>query len=96
MKRNWLIHDNIGSVKGGAGSVWGCTGWYLVVLGQSNLVLGQKNLVPIGIKWNWVSTMRLCLHILKKVETWLDVTIARQRQTRKDRATQPMDHGRLR
>ena len=84
-----MIHDNIGSVKGGAGSVWGCTGWYLVVL-------GQKNLVPIGIKWNWVSTMRLCLHILKKVETWSDVTIARQRQTRKDRATQPMDHGRLR
>ena len=50
-KRNWLIHDNIGSVKGGAGSVWGRTGWYLVVLGQSTLVLGQKNLVPIGIKW---------------------------------------------
>ena len=79
-KRNWLIYDNIGSVKGGAGSVWGCTGWYLVVLGQSYLVLGQKNLVPIGIEWNWVSTMRLCLRILKKVETWSDVTIARQRQ----------------
>ena len=74
MKRNLLIHDNVGYVKGwlvlgGAGSVWGCTGWFLVVLGQSYLVLGQKNLVPIGIKWNWVSTMRLCLHILKKVET---------------------------
>jgi len=54
-----LIHDNIGSVKGGAGSVWGCTGCYLVVLGQSNLVMGQKNLLPIGIKWNLVSTMHV-------------------------------------
>ena len=61
MKRNWLIHDNIGSVKGG-------TGWYLVVLGKSNLVLGQTNLVLIGIKWNWVSTRLLCLYILKKSE----------------------------
>ena len=53
-----LIH-NIGSVKCG-------TGVYLVVLGQSNLVLGQNNLVPIGIKWNWISTRLLCLYILKK------------------------------
>ena len=55
MKRNWLIHDNIESVKGD-------TGWYLVVLGKSNLVLGQTNLVLIGIKWNWVSTRLLCLY----------------------------------
>ena len=59
MKRNWLIHDNIGSVEGG-------TGWYLVVLGQSNSVQGQNNFVPIGIKWNWVSTRLFCLYILKK------------------------------
>ena len=59
MKRNWLIHDNIGSVEGG-------TGWYLVVLVKSNLVLGQTNLVLIGIKWNWISTRLLCLYILKK------------------------------
>ena len=59
MKQNWLIHDNIGSVKGG-------TGWFLVVLGKSNLVLCQTNLVLIGIKWNWVSTRLLCLYILKK------------------------------
>ena len=48
MKRNWLIHDNTGLywlVFGGDGSVWGGTGWYLVVLGQYNLVL-------LGIKWN--------------------------------------------
>ena len=86
MKRNWLIYNNIGSVKGG-------TGWYLVVLDQPNLVLGQNNLVPIGIKWNWVSTRLLCLYILKKVEIWSDVTIAgrtNERRTRKDRATQPM------
>ena len=67
-----------------------CT-WYLV--------LGQYNLVLLGIKWNWVSTRLLCLYILKKVEIWSDVTIAGRRtneQTRKDRATQPMDQGRLR
>ena len=43
-------------------------GLYWLVLGSTGsvyLVLGQKNLVPIGIKWNWVSTMRLCLHIEK-------------------------------
>ena len=79
MKRNWLIYNNIWSVKGG-------TGWYLLVLGQSNLVLGQNNLIPIGIKWNWVSTRLLCLYILKKVEIWLDVTIAGRtdEQTRRE------------
>ena len=56
-------------VFGGAGSVWGGTGWYLVVLGQCNLVL-------LDIKWNWVSTTLLCLYILKKVEIWSGVTIA--------------------
>jgi len=59
VKRNWLIHDNIGSVKG-------VTGGYLVALGKSNLVLGQTNLVLIGIKWNWVGTSLLCLYILKR------------------------------
>ena len=52
MGRYWLV-------LGGTGSVWGGTGWYLVVLGQCNLVL-------LDIKWNWVSTMLLCLYILKK------------------------------
>ena len=67
-----------------------CT-WYLV--------LGQYNLVLLGIKWNWVSTRLLCLYIENKVEVWSDVTIAERtnkQRTRKDRATQPMDHGRLR
>ena len=59
-----------------------------MVLGQSNLVLGQNNLIPIGIKWNWVRTR---LYILKKVKIWLDVTIVGQRQTKKDRATQPIN-----
>ena len=31
-RRYWLVF-------GCDGSVWGCTGWYLVVLGQYNLVL---------------------------------------------------------
>ena len=46
VRRYWLVF-------GGAGSVWGCTGWYLVAKGRSNLVLGTNNLVPIGIKWYW-------------------------------------------
>ena len=47
----------------------GGTGSYLVVIGQYNLVL-------LGIKWYWVSIRLLCLYVLKKVEIWLDVTIA--------------------
>ena len=76
----WWYLASIGQywlVCGGNGSVWGGTGWYLVVLGQCNLVL-------LGIKWNWVSTTRLCLYILTKVEIWLDVTIA-GRRTKKER-----------
>ena len=65
-----------------------CT-WYLV--------LGQYNLVLLGIKWNWVSIGLLCLYILKNMEIYSDVTIAGRRQrTRKDKATQPLHHGRLR
>ena len=78
----------------GAVSVGGGKGWYLVVLGQYNLVL-------LGIKWNWVSKGLSCLYISKQVEIWTGVTIAGQqtthdKRTRKDRATQPMDHGRPR
>ena len=76
-----MIYDGTESVEGG-------TGWYLVVLGQYNLVM-------LGIRWYWVSRGLLCLYILKKVEIWLGVTIA-GRQTRKDRATQLLHHGRLR
>ena len=76
----------------GTGSVRGVTGWYLVVLGQCKLV-------PLGIRWNWVITKLLCRYVLKTVEIWSDVTIAGQQtndRTRKDKATQPMDQGRLR
>ena len=78
-------------VLGSTGSVLCVTGWYLVLLGQYNLVL-------LGIKWHWVIIRLLCLNILRKVEIWSDVTIAGRTdgRTRKDRATQPMDHGRLR
>ena len=51
--RYWLVF-------GGTGSVWGSTGWYLVILGQFNLVL-------FGIKWYWVIKGLLCLYILKKL-----------------------------
>ena len=73
-----MIYDGTESVEGG-------TGWYLVVLGQYNLVL-------LGFKWYWVGIGLLCLYRLKKVEIWSGVTIAGRtnKQTRKDRATQPM------
>ena len=48
----WLIF-------GGAGSEWGGSGWYLVVLGQYTLVL-------LGIKWYWASIRLLCLYLSKK------------------------------
>ena len=59
----WWYWVNIGRywlVFGGTGSVWGSTGWYLVILGQYNLVL-------FGIKWYWVNKGLLCLYILKKL-----------------------------
>ena len=50
-------------------SVWGCTGWYLGVLGQSYLVLGQNNLMLIGIKCNWLNNKALMpVYIDKCVE----------------------------
>ena len=75
MKRNWLIHDNTGRywlVFGGDGSVWGRTGWCLVVLGQYNWVLR-------GIKWSGTRLLQgfyACIE--KKVEIWSDVAIAGQ------------------
>ena len=54
------MHPKILLVFGGTGSVWGSTGWYLVILGQYNLVL-------FGIKWYWVNKGLLCLYILKKL-----------------------------
>ena len=50
MKPNWLIYDNTGRgrywlVFVGDGSVWGGTGWYLVVLGQQNLVFSGTRLL---------------------------------------------------
>ena len=59
----WWYWVNIGRywlVFGGTGSVWGSTGWYLVILGHFNLVL-------FGIKWYWVIKGLLCLYILKKL-----------------------------
>ena len=44
MKQNCLIHDNTGSVEGGAGL-------YLVVLGQYGAILGRT-------WWYWISTGR--------------------------------------
>ena len=40
----WVSRRRYWLVLGGTGSVWGGTGWYLVVLGQYNFVL-------LGIKW---------------------------------------------
>ena len=67
----WFIYDGTGSAESG-------TGRYLMVLGQYNLVL-------LGFKWNWISTRLLCLYILKKVEIWLEVTIAGWTDDNKER-----------
>ena len=50
-------------VVAGTRSVWGGTGWYMVVLGQYNSVL-------LRIKLYWVSKGLVCLYILEKVEIW--------------------------
>ena len=76
MKRNWLIHDDIWRywlVFGGDVSVWGGTGWYLVVLGQYNLVL-------LGIK------LKKKVEIWSDVTIAGRTT---NKRTRKDKATQP-------
>ena len=74
----WVSMARYCLVLGGTGSVWGGTGWSLVVLGHFNLVL-------LGIKLNWVSTTLLCLCILKKMKIWLDVSKARRQTTNKER-----------
>ena len=60
--------------------------WYWVRITLYRLVLSGTGLVQ---------GFYACIY-WKKVKPWLDVTIAGQTndQTRKDRATQPMDHGR--
>ena len=50
-------------VVAGTRSVWGGTGWYMVVLGQYNSVL-------LRIKLYWVSKGVVCLYILEKVDIW--------------------------
>ena len=56
----WIKKGRYWVVFGGTGSVWGSTGWYLVILGHYNMVL-------CGIKWYWVNKGLLCLYILKKI-----------------------------
>ena len=64
MKRDWLIHDNTGSVEGALVSIWWCwvkMGRYWLVFdgngsvwgdtGCNLVVLGQYNLILIGIEW---------------------------------------------
>ena len=74
-------------VLGGTGSVEGGTGWYLVVLCQYGAVLVGTLWYWVSIKWYWVSKGLLCRYISKKMEIWLDVTIAGQtkEQTNKER-----------
>ena len=90
MKRNWLIHDN--------------TGRYWLVFGGDGAVL-------VGTWRYWVSITWCCLELSGTGLIWgFDACIywkkgdlvacyhsgTNERRTRKDRATQPMDHGRLR
>ena len=63
------------------------------------MVLGQYDLVLLVLSGTGlVKRAFMPVYILKKMEVWSGAIIAGQtnKQTRKDRATQPMDHGRLR
>ena len=85
-------------VLGGTGSVEAGTGWYLVVLCQYGAVLVGTLWYWVSIKWYWVSKGLLCLYISKKNGDLVGChhSGTGNEQKRKDRATQPMDHGRLR
>ena len=83
----------------GTGSLQGGTGWNITELGQYRAVLVGTWVYWVSITWYCLvlggAGLVLCLYILK---IWSDVTIAGRtddEQTRKDRATQPMDHGLL-
>ena len=54
-------------VLDGTGSVYGDTGWYLVVLGHYKLVL-------LGTSWHRFSIGLLCLYMFEEVEIWSGVT----------------------
>ena len=78
----------------GTGSVEGGTGWYLVELGQYRVVL-------VDIWWYWVinrAFMPICIEKSGDSDGCYHIGTDRQtnKRTRKDRATQPMDCGRLR
>ena len=77
-----MIYDGTGLGEGG-------TGWYLVVLGQNNLVL-------LGIKWYCVHMGLQHLYILKRGDLGRchhgGTDKQTNKQTRKDRATQPLDN----
>ena len=73
---------------------WGSNGWYLVVLGQYG-----AELVYTGWYWDSIGRYRAFMPVyIEKygdlVGCYLNGTT--NKRTRKDRATQPMDHGRLR
>ena len=87
-----------------SGSVWSRTGWYMRVLGQFGAIL-------VGTWWYWVSITWCCLELSGTGLIWgFDACIywkkgdlvacyhsgTNERRTRKDRATQPLDHGRPR
>ena len=69
-------------------------GQYGAVLVVFFVVLGQYNLVLFGIKWHWLSMGLKCLYISKKWRFgWVLPKRDNNEQTKKDRATQPLDHG---
>ena len=97
MEQNWLIHDVTGSVKES-------TGWFLVILCHYWTFL-------VGTWWYWVSLTWYCL-VLSETGlvqcfyaciywksgnlVWCHHSGTTNKWKRKDRATQSMDHGRLR
>ena len=81
MKRNWLIHDNTGQYWLVFGGWWVSMGRYWLVFGGT----GYKAFMPVYIEKS--GDLVRCYHT---------GTTTNDKRKRKDRATQPMDHGRLR
>ena len=66
MGQYWVSIGRYWLVLSGTGSVWGGTGWYMVVLGQYNSLL-------LSIKLYWVTKVLVCLYILKKIPLEMEV-----------------------
>ena len=86
-KKIYKILGQYGAALVGTWWYWVSTIWYCLELSGTGLIWG----------------FNACIYCRKKMEIWSGVTIAGQtneqttkQKTRKEGATQPLDHGRLR